>query len=231
MRLSPVSRSHWASTHRAHSPQRKRSDRAAEAGFCGGLALGIFGARADKDNVCTVGKMQRERFGQRKRFEMVGRERHVPALRVVCGAQLVDARVVEQAGDRKMERDDLCGRASDARRIRQVAHDRNRVLPFSLDRLLHFVELLAVPANQHDSAVLGQLKCRAATYAGGRAGDDVRFAISHPESVELRDLRLAIITSQHRSLRPGCGSDQYIRQSTLSHRLRDLEYRLGRHFI
>jgi DNA-binding transcriptional LysR family regulator len=46
------------------------------------------------------------------------------------------------------------------------------------------------------------------------------------ESVELRDLRLALVTSQHRSLRRGAEALR-IRQSTLSRRLRDLEYRLG----
>ncbi len=46
------------------------------------------------------------------------------------------------------------------------------------------------------------------------------------ESVELRDLKLAVITSQHRSLRQAAEAIS-IRQSTLSRRLRDLEYRLG----
>ena len=46
------------------------------------------------------------------------------------------------------------------------------------------------------------------------------------EPVELRDLRLAVITSQHRSLRQAAETIG-IRQSTLSRRLRDLEYRLG----
>jgi DNA-binding transcriptional LysR family regulator len=44
--------------------------------------------------------------------------------------------------------------------------------------------------------------------------------------VEFRDLRLAVITSQHRSLRQAAEAIN-IRQSTLSRRLRDLEYRLG----
>jgi DNA-binding transcriptional LysR family regulator len=44
--------------------------------------------------------------------------------------------------------------------------------------------------------------------------------------IELQDLRLAIIASQHRSLRQAAESAG-IRQSTLSRRLRDLEYRLG----
>ena len=44
--------------------------------------------------------------------------------------------------------------------------------------------------------------------------------------VELRDLKWAIITSQHRSLRRAAETLN-IRQSTLSRRLRDLEYRLG----
>lgn len=44
-------------------------------------------------------------------------------------------------------------------------------------------------------------------------------------NVELRDLRWAIIASQHRSLR-NAASSLNIRQSTLSRRLSDLEYRL-----
>jgi hypothetical protein len=82
-----------------------------------------------------------------------------------------------QAGDRKRQRDDLRGRAPHARKIRQVAHDRHRVLASLLDGLLHLVELLAVAADEDDRAVLGQFKCRGATYAGGRAGDDVRLAL------------------------------------------------------
>src|SRR5262249_4092556 len=62
-----------------------------------------------------------------------------------------------------------------ARRIGQVAHDRHRVLALLLDRLLHFVELSAVATDQDDGAVLGQLECGAATYAEGRAGNEVRL--------------------------------------------------------
>jgi|GEM_PF-4795995 len=76
-----------------------------------------------------------------------------------------------------MERDDFRGRASYARDIRQVAHDRDRVLPFSLNGRLHLGELSAASADQDDRTVLGQFECRAATDAGGRAGDDVRVAI------------------------------------------------------
>jgi DNA-binding transcriptional LysR family regulator len=46
------------------------------------------------------------------------------------------------------------------------------------------------------------------------------------KSVELRDLRLAVITAQHRSLRRAAETLR-IRQSTLSRRLRDLELRVG----
>lgn len=56
-----------------------------------------------------------------------------------------------------------------------------------------------------------------------RAGGSVSASA---ELVELRDLRLAVITSQHRSLRQAAEAIN-IRQSTLSRRLRDLEYRLG----
>ena len=44
--------------------------------------------------------------------------------------------------------------------------------------------------------------------------------------VELRDLRWALVASRHRSLRKAAQTLN-IRQSTLSRRLRDLEYRLG----
>jgi DNA-binding transcriptional LysR family regulator len=45
-------------------------------------------------------------------------------------------------------------------------------------------------------------------------------------SIELRDLRRAIVVSQHRSLRQAADALN-IRQSTLSRGLRDLEYQLG----
>jgi hypothetical protein len=48
--------------------------------------------------------------------------------------------------------------------------------------------------------------------------------VTKVESVELRDLRLAVIASQHRSLRQAAEAIS-IRQSTLSRRLRD--HRLG----
>lgn len=50
------------------------------------------------------------------------------------------------------------------------------------------------------------------------------FALSH--DVELRDLQWAIVASQHRSLRQAAEMLS-VRQSTLSRRLGDLEYRLG----
>jgi hypothetical protein len=49
--------------------------------------------------------------------------------------------------------------------------------PFSSMAFLHFAEFRAVATDQDDPAVLGQLKCCGSTYAGGRARDDVRFAI------------------------------------------------------
>jgi DNA-binding transcriptional LysR family regulator len=49
---------------------------------------------------------------------------------------------------------------------------------------------------------------------------------STADSVEFRDLRLAVIASHHPSLRQAAEA-MGIRQSTLSRRLRDLEYRLG----
>ncbi len=63
------------------------------------------------------------------------------------------------------------------REIRQVAYHRHRMLALLLDGLLHLVELAAVATDQDDRAVLGQLESREATYAGGRAGNDVRLAL------------------------------------------------------
>ena len=70
--------------------------------------------------------MRHERLCQRERAEMVRRERHVPAQRVLRCAHLRDARIVEQAGDREMERDDLRGRAPAARQDRT---SRTRPIP------------------------------------------------------------------------------------------------------
>jgi hypothetical protein len=67
------------------------------------------------------------------------------------------------------------------------------VLPFLLDGFLHFIELLAVPANQHDSAVLGHLQCREASYTGGRTGDDVRFAIGRVFQTSVRHICLRLV--------------------------------------
>ncbi|MFG1466633.1 LysR family transcriptional regulator [Xanthobacter sp. DSM 24535] len=44
--------------------------------------------------------------------------------------------------------------------------------------------------------------------------------------VELRDMRWAVVASGHRSLRQAAETLR-VRESTLSRRLRDLEYRLG----
>jgi hypothetical protein len=51
------------------------------------------------------------------------------------------------------------------------------MLALLLDDFLHLAELSAVAADEDYGAVLGQLECRAASYAGGRTGDDVCFAI------------------------------------------------------
>jgi hypothetical protein len=88
-----------------------------------------------------------------------------------------DARIVEQAGYRKIERDDFRSRVRHARRIRQFTHDRNSVLSFLLDSLLHLVELSAVSAHEDEGAVVSQFECSVATDAGGRSGDDVCFTI------------------------------------------------------
>ena len=114
------------------SPPQRYSDRRGSQ-RPSGLALGIFYAGADEDDVRSVGEMRHERLCQLERAEMVRRECHVPAQRVLRCAHLPDARIVEQAGDREMERDDLRGRTPHARKIGQVAHDRYRVLALLLD--------------------------------------------------------------------------------------------------
>jgi hypothetical protein len=63
-----------------------------------------------------------ERLGERERPEVVGREGEVPSLRAAAGPVRHDAGIVEQAGDRKIERDDLCGRAPRARDVGQLAN-------------------------------------------------------------------------------------------------------------
>ncbi len=63
-----------------------------------------------------------------------------------------------------------------ARKIRQVAHSRHRLTVPSRDLFLHFVELSAIAADQHDGAVFRHLECGRQADARGRAGDDVCFA-------------------------------------------------------
>jgi hypothetical protein len=67
-----------------------------------------------------------------------------------------------------------------------------------LDGLLSFIELFAVAAGEHDSGVLGKLECREATYAGGRAGDDVCRALGGvvSESGRLHIKLLSSLSSQ-----------------------------------
>jgi hypothetical protein len=121
--------------------------------------------------------MRHKRLCQRERSKMVCRERHVAAQRVLRGAHREDARVIEQPGDRELERDDLRSRPPHAGKIRQVTHDRNRVLTLLLDGLLHLGELSRVAADQDNCAVLGQFECREAAYAGGWASDDVSVTV------------------------------------------------------
>jgi hypothetical protein len=108
---------------------------------------------------------------------VVGCEVHVPAHSVLRGALLPDARVVEQTGDRKTERNDLCGRMPYARYIRQVAHDRHSPPALLLEGLLHLAELFTIAPDQDDGAVLGYLKCSRAANARSRAGDDKCLAV------------------------------------------------------
>jgi len=77
--------------------------------------------------------MRHKRLGQRERAQVVRRERHVPAPCVLRRAHLHDARIVDYASDGKMKIDNLGGRASHARDIRQVALNRHRVSALLLD--------------------------------------------------------------------------------------------------
>jgi len=74
-----------------------------------------------RNDIRAVGEMRHERVGQHEWTKVVGRERQVPALGVPRGAHLENAGIVEQAGDRKPEGDDLRCRALafslDGRRI------------------------------------------------------------------------------------------------------------------
>ena len=86
----------------------------AETRGYGRLALGVFYSRHDEDNIRPIGKMRHEHFSQREPAEVVRRERHVPAQRVLRRAHLHDARIVEQARDGQVQCDDFSGRMSHA---------------------------------------------------------------------------------------------------------------------
>jgi hypothetical protein len=108
---------------------------------------------------------------------MVCRERHVPSGRVLGRTHLHDARVVEQAGDRKPKRNDFRRGVPHAPNVRQVANNRYRVLAPLLDAAPHLVELLGIAPDQNDRAMICQFERGGATYAGCRARDDVRLEI------------------------------------------------------
>ena len=174
-RPRPGSWSRLASTRRARLPLRRCNGRR-ENRRPGRLALGIFDAGADEDDVRAVGQMRHERLGQRERAEVVRRERHVPALCVLRGAHLHDAALLSSPQSGAGARRFPPPRAARS----QYPTGRTRPTPragLSLDCLLHLVELSAVATHQHDRAVPGQLECRVAADAGGRAGDDVCLAI------------------------------------------------------
>jgi hypothetical protein len=80
--------------------------------------------------------------------------------------------VVEQAHDRKIERNDLRNRAPHTRKIRQVAHDRHGAPALLFESRLQPAELFTIASDQDDGAVLGYLKCGRTPNARGRAGDD-----------------------------------------------------------
>src|SRR5580704_654177 len=71
----------------------------------GWLAFGVFYSGHDEYDICTVGETWHELLRQLKRAEMVRHERHVPSQRILSRTHLHDARIVEEAGDRKIKRD------------------------------------------------------------------------------------------------------------------------------
>ena len=77
---------------------------ASETSSHGGLAFGVFHPGSYEDDVCPVGKMWDQGFGQHERSEMVGCECHVPALSGLRSSRLEHACIVEQADDRKPQR-------------------------------------------------------------------------------------------------------------------------------
>ena len=76
MRPCLATRNRRGST-RARARLRRNVAAPAEAGGDGRLALGIFHCRDNEDNVRAIGKMRHERLGQRKRAEVIRRERHI----------------------------------------------------------------------------------------------------------------------------------------------------------
>jgi hypothetical protein len=75
-----------------------------------------------------------------------------------------------------MKIDDLRCRTPHTPDVGQVADNTHRAPARTPDRRLRLVELFAIAPGQHDSAVLGHLKCGRTPDAGSRAGDDVRPA-------------------------------------------------------
>jgi hypothetical protein len=88
--------------------------------------LRISHGRGDEDDVRTFREMRQKNLGQHEWTEVVRRESHFPAARVLRREHLHEARVIEQANDRQIQRDDLRCRAPYTGKIRQVALYRHR---------------------------------------------------------------------------------------------------------
>jgi hypothetical protein len=108
---------------------------------------------------------------------VVRREGDIPPLhRLSRSRQARHPRVVHQAGDGKLEGDDLRGGASGTGDVGEVAHHRHDVAAVSsLDLRFDLAELAGVAAYQYDGVVLREFERGAAADSGRWPGDDPRL--------------------------------------------------------
>lgn len=139
----------------------------------GGPAIRVFNRRAYVNKVGSIRQMRRQRVGQGKRPEVVGRKRHVEAVDAFGRLWPHDAGIVEHAGDPMWEGQYLLRRAPDTGQIGHVAHDRNCPAPLASDGSPDIVELSGIAADQNDRAVSRQVQRCCMADAGGRTGDDI----------------------------------------------------------
>jgi hypothetical protein len=92
-----------------------------------------------------------------------------PAQSVLGSSHWEDPGVVEQPDNRTIKSDDLCSRAPNTPKVRQVAHDAHSATALLFESLLQLAELFTIAPDEDDGAVLGYLECGRATNAGGWA--------------------------------------------------------------